>query len=124
MINPLTGAVLGRIPTGRRPYRILFYPDGKSLLVTSWADGTVTRYQAIDGSPLGSVRLGPHPTDMLWRHAEHGNTLYIAAANTNTVFSVAVPDSGEMVSRGIDQRGFECAPTSGDDAQRAGVKCG
>ena len=97
VINPLSGAILGRIPTGRRPYRILFYPDGKSLFVTSWADGTVTRYQAIDGSSLGTVRLGPHPTDMLWRRAEHGNTLYVAAANTNTVFSAAVPDNGEMV---------------------------
>ncbi len=96
VINPVSGAILGRIPTGRRPYRILFYPDGKSLLVTSWADGTVTRYQAIDGSPLGAVRLGPHPTDMLWRRAQIGNTLYVAAANTNTVFSVAVPDNGEM----------------------------
>ncbi len=32
--------VIERFKTGRRPYRILFHPDGKSFFVTSWADGT------------------------------------------------------------------------------------
>ena len=52
VVNPLSGVVIQRIKTGRRPYRILFHPDGKSFFVTSWADGSVIRYQA-DGSPLG-----------------------------------------------------------------------
>src|SRR5262245_3411602 len=31
VINPQTQRVEGRIRTGRRPYRILFHPDGKSI---------------------------------------------------------------------------------------------
>ncbi len=96
VVNPLSGVVIGRIKTGRRPYRILFHPDGQSFFVTSWADGTMTRYQASDGSPLDSQRIGPHPTDMVWRHTETGNTLFVSAANTNSVYAVNVPDSGEM----------------------------
>ena len=40
VINPQSGIVLSRFKTGRRPYRILFHPSGKSLYVTSWADGS------------------------------------------------------------------------------------
>ena len=99
VINPLSGVVIDRIKTGRRPYRILFHPDGKSFFVTSWADGTLTRYQASDGSPLDMQRIGPHPTDMIWRHTDTGNAIFVSAANTNSVYSVNVPDSGEMTRR-------------------------
>jgi DNA-binding beta-propeller fold protein YncE len=40
-INVRTGGVLGRYKTGRRPYRILFHPDGKTFFVSSWADAAV-----------------------------------------------------------------------------------
>jgi YVTN family beta-propeller protein len=95
VINPLSGVVIDRIKTGRRPYRILFHPDGKSFFVSSWADGTVTQHQASDGSLLDTQRIGPHPTDMVWRRTETGNTLFVAAANTNSVYSVNVPANGE-----------------------------
>ncbi len=98
-INPVTGRSIQSIPTGRRPYRILFNPDGKSFFVSSWADGSVTRY-APDGSAMGTVRLGPHPTDMVWRHTEGGDTLYVAAANTNSVYSIAVPPENGELTRG------------------------
>ena len=105
-INPLTGRSIQSIPTGRRPYRILFHPDGKSFFVSSWADGTVTRYQASDGSAMGSVRLGPHPTDMVWRHTETGDAIYVAAANTNSVYSVVVPGNGEITRGATISVGF------------------
>ncbi len=95
-INPLSGVVVDRIKTCRRPYRILFHPDGKSFFVSSWADGTVTQYQTSDGAPLDVERLGAHPTDMVWRRAETGNTIYISAANTNSVYSLNVSASGEI----------------------------
>ena len=59
--------VIERFKTGRRPYRILFHPDGKSFFVTSWTDGTLGHYETANGNQLASVRLGPHPTDMVWR---------------------------------------------------------
>src|SRR6516164_8849758 len=67
VVNPQSGAVIERIKTGRRPYRILFHPDGKSFFVTHWTDGTLGHYDAASGTQLASVRLGPHPTDMVWR---------------------------------------------------------
>src|SRR5215469_13660393 len=35
VVNPQSGLVIDRFKTGRRPYRILFAPDGKSFFVTS-----------------------------------------------------------------------------------------
>ncbi|MGH8632456.1 MAG: YncE family protein, partial [Burkholderiales bacterium] len=41
VINPLTGFLVSEIPTGRRPYRIVFAPDGKTFYVSHWAESTV-----------------------------------------------------------------------------------
>ena len=57
VINPQSGMVINRVKTGRRPYRILFHPDGKSFFVTHWADGTLGHYDANDRQPAGAV---PH----------------------------------------------------------------
>src|SRR5690349_680587 len=46
VVNPQSGRVIGEYKTGRRPYRILFHPDGKSYFVTNWADGTMGHYDA------------------------------------------------------------------------------
>lgn len=105
VINPQSGMVLDRIKTGRRPYRILFHPDGQSLFVTHWADGTVGHYEAANGNLLGAVRLGPQPTDMVWRAGKNdpqdgelpwAARLFIAAANTNSVYTVGVTESKEL----------------------------
>ena len=106
VINPQSGRVIERIKTGRRPYRILFHPDGKSFFVSSWADGTVLHHKAESGELLGAVRIGPHPTDMVWRDGrtsgEEGTPsswsarLFVAAANTNNVYVVGVSDTKEL----------------------------
>ena len=96
VINPLSGVTIEKIRTGRRPYRILFQPDGKYFFVTSWADGAMQQFQASDDSPLATMRLGSHPADMLWRHGDRGNSIFVAAANTNSVYSVTVSESGEL----------------------------
>ena len=62
VINPPSGRVIERYKTGRRPYRILFHPDGKSFFVSSWADGTVYLHNASNGEQLGRsgwVRIPP-----------------------------------------------------------------
>jgi len=66
VINPQSGMLIERFKTGRRPYRILFHPDGKSFFVTSWTDGSLGHYQTDNGALLATVRLAPHPTDMVW----------------------------------------------------------
>src|SRR5579872_3140141 len=45
VVNPQSGTVIERFKTGRRPYRILFHPDGQSFFVTSWADGAMYHHQ-------------------------------------------------------------------------------
>ena len=106
VVNTQSGVVIDRFKTGRRPYRILFHPDGKTFYVTSWADGTMHRHQTSNGADLQSIRIGAHPTDMAWRdratESEEGeNTgwkarIFVSAANTNNVYAVAVADNGDL----------------------------
>jgi YVTN family beta-propeller protein len=103
VINPQSGRVIERYKTGRRPYRILFHPDGKSFFVSSWADGAVYLHDAGNGSEIGRIRLGPHTTDMVLSDRkvpddESGSRyrLFVAAANTNSVFVVGVSDTKDL----------------------------
>jgi YVTN family beta-propeller protein len=106
VINPQSGMAIARYKTGRRPYRILFHPDGKSFFVTHWADGSVGHYDTASGSLLATVRLGAHPTDMLWREGGPAEPvegapgwvarLFVAAANTNNVYSISVSAAKDL----------------------------
>src|SRR5579884_1076296 len=106
VVNPQSGRVIETFDTARRPYRILFHPDGKSFFVTSWADGTLTHHDAASGSRLETLHVGMHPTDIVWSDkpvtAENGEApawkarLFVTAANTNNVYSVAVSETGEL----------------------------
>ena len=108
VINPQSGVVTERFETGRRPYRILFHPDGQSFFVTSWTDGVLLHHQANDGRVLARLRLGAHPTDMTWLAGrppvaeEEGPAppwvarLFVAAANTNNVYVVGVAPDKEL----------------------------
>ena len=126
VINPQSGMVIDRVKTGRRPYRILFHPDGKSFFVTSWADGSVGQYDTASGNLLATVRLAPHPTDMVWlagrsrdSDLEEGETpwvarLFVAAANTNSVYVLGV-------SAAKDLRLLEAINTAMTPRQPAGM---
>jgi YVTN family beta-propeller protein len=104
VINPQSGRVIDRFKTGRRPYRILFHPDGKSFFVSSWAEGAVIHHDVAGGAELARIRLGPHTTDMVFsdRRPEDANDvswrarLFVTAANTNNVFVVGLSDSKAM----------------------------
>lgn len=106
VLNPQSGMVIARYPTGRRPYRILFHPDGKSYFVTNWADGNLSQYDAATGSQIGSIRIGAHPTDIVWRagkpadadpaEAPYAGRLFVAAAHTNNVYVVGVNAAKEL----------------------------
>ncbi len=102
-----TGRATQHYKTGRRPYRILFAPDGKNYLVSSWADGAVYMHDARTGGETTRIRLGPHTTDMVlsdrkvsgddgdeqkaWRYR-----VFVAAANTNSVYAVSVNDANGL----------------------------
>lgn len=106
VINPQTGRVIERWKTGRRPYRILFHPDGKSFYVTSWLDGAIYHHEALNGKPLAMTRLGPHATDMLWLDkfpvVEDGEPspyvarIFVTASNTNKVYVLGVTRDKDM----------------------------
>jgi YVTN family beta-propeller protein len=106
VVNPQSGMVINRIKTGRRPYRILFHPDGKSFFVTNWADGTLAHYDTQTGGLLATVRIGAHASDMIWRDGGPGDVapgeptwvarLFVAAAHTNNVYAVGVSSAGDL----------------------------
>ncbi len=122
VINPQSQRVEGRFKTGRRPYRIVFHPDGKSIFVSSWADGAVLQHEALNGNEINRIRLGPHTTDMVLstRRTEGEDTgdgpvdrpkyrLFVTAGNTNNVFSVGIDDTKnlkvlEVVNVGLTPR--------------------
>lgn len=107
VINPQSGWVIDRFPAPRRPYRILFHPDGKSFFITSWAEGSVHHLQTSNGQQLSMLRLGAQPMDMVWSDkpalVEEGGQpppwrarLFVAAANTNRVYVLGVTESKDM----------------------------
>ena len=109
IVNPQSGMLVGEVKTGRRPYRMLFPKGGKTFFVSSWADGSVSQFQTVDNASLGIIRLGAHTVDMLWKpgRPEGGDPddaetkdlqgrLFVAAANTNSVFTVGLAESGDM----------------------------
>lgn len=109
VMNPQSGVILSRIKTGRRPYRILFHPSGKSMYVASWADGAIGQYDVNSGQRLANLRLAPHPSDMLWvpgglpagaSVASEGPAvvarMFVPAANTNNLYVVGATETGDL----------------------------
>jgi DNA-binding beta-propeller fold protein YncE len=107
VINLQSGRLMDRYKTGRRPYRILFHPDGKSFFVSSWADGTVYLHNATGGGQIGKIGLGQHPVDMVLSNKKVENVdaqyrLFVAAANTNNVFVVGLDGTDMKVLESIN----------------------
>jgi len=102
VINPQSGLVLSRIKTGRRPYRILFHPSGKSFYVSSWADGSIGHYDTNTGERLANTRVGPHTTDMVWKEGPVEDQpsitarLFVSASNTNSVYVLGATETGDL----------------------------
>ncbi len=104
-INLQSGKTVDHWKTGRRPYRILVSPNGAQLLISSWADGMVYEHGSTSGVLTTKLRVGAHPTDMLWLNkpvpTENGGTnyparLFVAAANSNNVFSFGITADGQF----------------------------
>lgn len=106
VINLQSGMLIGQWKCGRRPYRILVTPGGRELVVSSWADGAIYQYDANTGAAIAKTRIAAHPTDMVWvgrpaKAGESGDTsyvarLFVAASNTNSVYSVGVTQDGQF----------------------------
>ncbi|MBV8553883.1 MAG: bifunctional YncE family protein/alkaline phosphatase family protein [Acidobacteriaceae bacterium] len=105
VINVQTGKLVDRWKTGRRPYRILLTPGGNQLLISCWGDAAIYQHEAASGVLSGKTRVGPHASDMVWVNkpapAEENQSTYVArvfvaAANTNNVYSFGVTQSHEL----------------------------
>jgi YVTN family beta-propeller protein len=102
IINPQSGLVLSHVKTGRRPYRILFHPSGKTFYVSSWADGSIGQYETNTGNALGTTRVGAHTTEMVWKSGEVEDEpnvkarLFVSASNTNSVYVLGASESGDL----------------------------
>ncbi len=103
--NLQSGTLIERWKTGKRPYRILVHPAGKYFLVSGWGDATVYQQDASTGAILAKTRVAAHPTDLLWlakpaptdeERSEFPARLFVAAANTNGVYSYGVTSDGEL----------------------------
>lgn len=106
VINPQSGRVIENWKTARRPYKILFHPDGKTFFVSSWADGTVTQHDAQNGVVINRAVAGPHATDMVWREKKTGDEegesdqfkgrIFVTLGNMNSVRVLGVNESKEI----------------------------
>ncbi len=105
VINLQSGELIGRWKTGRRPYRILVVPGGRRLFVSSWADGSVTQLDGSSGALISTTRIAPHATDLLLLsqppptdegRSESVARLFVAASNTNNVYSFGVSVDGTL----------------------------
>ncbi|HEY6991782.1 MAG TPA: alkaline phosphatase family protein [Bryobacteraceae bacterium] len=105
VINLRTGRLTDRWKTGRRPYRIVVTPDGRQLIISSWADAAIYQHAAASGTLVTKTRVAPHPTDMLWINkpapTEEGASSYVArlfvtASNTNNAYSFGVTKDGAL----------------------------
>jgi DNA-binding beta-propeller fold protein YncE len=104
-VNLQSGKTVDHWKTGRRPYRILVSPNGAQLLVSSWAEGAVYIHQSGTGVLITKLRVGAHPTEMLWINkaftpenngAAYRGRLFVSASNTNSVFSFGVTQDDQF----------------------------
>lgn len=115
VFNPQSGRVIERHKSGRRPYQLLFHPDGKTYFVSSWSDASVYQYRTNTGEEIGRMRLAPHPTAMVLsdRKLPDDETappvrIFVTSANTNNVFVIGVDRNDAM--KQLDQLNIAFAP--------------
>jgi DNA-binding beta-propeller fold protein YncE len=120
VINAQSGQITGALKSGRRPYRILFHPDGQSYFVSSWADASVYEYSLPSGTEMARARVGAHPTDLVLSNRkipDEQNTwqyrLFVAAANTNDVFVLGVSEGKELNVLETLNAGFSAVAPAG-----------
>jgi YVTN family beta-propeller protein len=92
-LDPATGAQLAKAAVGYRPYAATISPDGKTLAVSNWGDGTVSLLSPNDLSLQAIVKTGSRPNAMAF--ARDGR-LFVANSGDNTV---AVILQGRVIER-------------------------
>jgi DNA-binding beta-propeller fold protein YncE len=105
VVNLQSGTRIDSWKTGRRPYRILLPPGSNQVIISSWGDAALYQHDAGNGVLITKVRVGLHPTDMLWINkpapvangkSSYGARLFVTAADTNNVYSLGVGSDGQL----------------------------
>jgi len=120
LINPQSGTVIDRFKSGRRPYQIVFHPDGNSYFVSSWADASVYQYRTDTGEEMGRIRVAPHPTGMVISTKKPEDApeglryrLFVATASTNDVHVIGIDQSKLLSDLDVLNIGFAAVQPAG-----------
>ncbi len=84
VLDPVTGRVLQRSPTGRYPYGVVAAPDG-TVYVSAWGGDHVSVFETSGDvlAPAGEIAAGRHPSALLLNG--DGSRLFVASASTDRV---------------------------------------
>ena len=84
VLDPATGRVLRRFPTGRYPYGVVAAPDG-TVYVSAWGGDHVSVFEASGDTlaPAGEIAAGRHPSALLLN--ADGSRLFVASASNDRV---------------------------------------
>ena len=83
-----THEVIATADLPAEPYTSLLSADGDTLFVSLWGGGRVMMFDPKTLAPKGEIAVGEHPNAMAL--SADGNRLYVACANTNSVWSIDV----------------------------------
>jgi YVTN family beta-propeller protein len=81
-LNTQSGATVGSLKVGYRPFQIALSPDRATLAVGNWGDQSVSLVDTATLVERGRVPVGAHPTDVAYGS---DGRLFVANAGSNSV---------------------------------------
>ena len=82
VVDPITRHTIKRIKLAAEAYSCILSPDEKTLYISIWGGGSVTRYNTLTGE-ITNIAVGSHPNELLLN--KKGTLLFAANANDNSV---------------------------------------
>jgi len=82
VVDPITRHTIKRIKLAAEAYSCILSPDEKTLYISIWGGGSVTRYNTLTGE-ITNIAAGSHPNELLLN--KKGTLLFAANANDNSV---------------------------------------
>ena len=83
-----TGGVVKRVELAEEPYGCLVSADGAIVYVSSWGGAKILAFDAETLEPRGEIPVGEHPNAMRLDDGAAGARLFVACANTNSVWAI------------------------------------
>jgi YVTN family beta-propeller protein len=96
------GGLQGSAKVGYRPYQIAASPDGTTVAVGEWGDGSVLLLRTTDLSQVGRVKVGAQPTDVAYGP---DGRLFVANAGSDSVSIIHDGQVAETVRTDLSSDG-------------------